>query len=89
MSEPGLRIVGSALLAFVATTVVFYVLTITHPMAYVTTFTAAIGGFPTIQSVAIAAGAVFIVAGLQRIRQKVGPDSDSVAGTLNEEYARS
>jgi len=89
MSEPGLRIVGSALLAFVATTAVFYALNITHPIAYVTTFTAAIGGFPTLQAVAIAAGAVFIVTGLQVIRRKVDPDSDSVSGAHNEEYARS
>jgi len=89
MSEPGLRIVGSALLAFVASSAVFYVLHITHPMAYVTTFTAAIGGFPTLQAFAVAAGAVLIVAGLQVIRRKVGPDSDATSGTFNEEFARS
>ncbi|SEH68292.1 HPP family protein [Halopenitus malekzadehii] len=89
MSEPGLRIVGSALLAFIASTAVFYVLSITHPMAYVTTFTAAIGGFPTIQSVAIAAGTVLIVTGLQIIRRKVGPDTDAASGAFNEEFARS
>ncbi|WP_323677305.1 HPP family protein [Halorubellus sp. PRR65] len=89
MSEPGLRFVGSALLAFIASTAVFYVLNITHPMAYVTTFTAAIGGFPTIQSVAIAAGTVLIVAGLQIIRRKVGPDTDAASGAFNEEFARS
>lgn len=89
MSEPGLRIVGSALLAFVASTAVFYVLNITHPMAYVTTFTAAIGGFPTLQAFAIAVGTVLIVAGLQVIRRKMGPDSDTASGTFKDEYVRS
>jgi len=89
MSEPGLRIVGSALLAFVASTGLFYVLNIAHPMAYVTTFTAAIGGFPTLQAFAVAAGTVLIVAGLQMIRRKVGPDSDAASGAFNEEFARS
>lgn len=89
MSEQGLRIVGSALLAFVASTAVFYVLTVTHPMAYVTTFTAAIGGFPSLQAFTVAAGTVLIVAGLQVIRRKVGPDTDAASGPFNEEYARS
>lgn len=89
MSEPGLRIVGSALLAFVASTAVFYVLNVTHPMAYVTTFTAAIGGFPTLQAFAVAVGMVLIVAGLQVIRRKKGPDTDAASGVFNEEYARS
>lgn len=88
MSEPGLRIVGSALLAFVASTAVFYALDVTHPMAYVTTFTAAIGGFPTLQAFAVAVGTVLIVAGLQVIRRKVGPDSGASSGTFNEEFAR-
>ena len=64
MSEPGLRIVGSALLAFVASTAVFYALHVTHPMAYVTTFTAAIGAFQTLQAFAVVVGTVLIVAGL-------------------------
>lgn len=89
MSEPGLRIVGSALLAFVASTAVFYALHVTHPMAYVTTFTAAIGGFPTLQAFAVAAGTVLIVAGLQVIRRKLDPDSDDASGVFNEEFARS
>lgn len=88
MSEPGLRIVGSALLAFVASTAVFYALNVTHPMAYVTTFTAAIGGFPTLQAFAVAIGTILIDAGLQVIRRKVGPDSDAASGAFNEEYAR-
>lgn len=89
MSETGVRIVGSALLAFIASTAVFYVLNITHPMAYVTTFTAAIGGFPTLQAFAVTAGTILIVAGLQMIRRKVGPDSDAASEPFNEEFARS
>lgn len=89
MSEPGLRIVGSALLAFVASTAAFYALHVTHPMAYVTSFTAAIGGFPTLQAFAVAAGTVLIVAGLQVIRRKMDPDSDDVSGAFNEEFAQS
>lgn len=57
-------------------------------MAYVTTFTAAIGGFPTLQAFAVGVGTVLIVAGLQVIRRKVGPDSGTSSGTFNEEFAR-
>lgn len=61
MSEPGLRIVGSALLAFVASTAVFYALHIEHPMAYVTAFTATIGAFPSIQALVVVGGAILCV----------------------------
>lgn len=44
MSEPGLRIVGSVLVAFVGSTAVVNALHLDHPMAYVTTVTAAIRG---------------------------------------------
>lgn len=89
MSEPGLRIVGSALLAFVVSTAIFFLLNISHPMAYVTTFTAAIGGFPTLQALAVAVGTILIVAGLQVIRRKVGPETDTTSGPFNEEYIQS
>lgn len=89
MSEPGLRIIGSALLAFVASTAVFYALHVTHPMAYVTTFTAAIGAFPTLQAFAVVVGVILIVAGLQVVRRKVDPDSDTASETFKDEYVRS
>lgn len=79
MSEPGLRIVGSALLAFVASTAVFYALHIEHPMAYVTAFTAAIGAFPSIQALAVVGVAILCVAGLQVVRQKLGPEPNTEA----------
>ncbi len=81
MSEPGLRIVGSALLGFAASTAVFYALHIEHPMAYVTTFTAAIGAFPSIQALAVVGVAILCVAGLQVVRQKLGPEPNTEAAT--------
>lgn len=93
MSGPGLRIVGSAILAFVASAGGFYVLHIHHPMAYVTAFTAAIGAFPTIQALAVVVGTILFVAGLQAVRRKLGPDSDTESGILidrrsgTEEYS--
>ncbi len=83
MSEPGLRIVGSALLAFVASTAVFYALHIEHPMAYVTAFTAAIGAFPSIQALVVVGVAVLCVAGLQALRREVGPAPTSEAVTAD------
>lgn len=89
MSEPGLRIVGSALLAFVVSTAVFYALHVDHPMAYVTTFTAAIGVFPTIQAFAVVVGAILVIGGLQTTRRKLGPGSDANSGILRNQYLRS
>ena len=63
ISEPGLRIVRSALLAIVASTAVFYALHIGHPMAYVTAFTAAIGAFRSIQALVVVRVAILCVAG--------------------------
>jgi hypothetical protein len=84
LSEPGLRIVGSALLAFIASTALFYSLNVDHPLAYVTTLTAAIGGFPTIQAFAIAGGVIFVVAGLQAARRKFGPTFDAKSGLFSD-----
>lgn len=53
MSEPGLRLVGSALVTLAGTTAIFYVLHIYQPMAFVAAFTAAIGALPTIQSLVV------------------------------------
>lgn len=79
MSESGLRIVGSIFLAFVASTVIFYILQTEHPMAYVTAFTAAIGAFPTTRALLVGGGAVLSIAGLQVLRRKVGPEPTSEA----------
>lgn len=88
MSEPGLRVVGAALLAFVGCTAIFYALHIRHPMAYATTFTAAIGAFPTIQAFAVVVLAILFVAGLQALRRKLRPepgtDSDASVGDFSE-----
>lgn len=83
MSVPGLRIVGSVLLAFAGSTAIFYALHIHYPMAYVTGFTAAIGAFPTIQALAVAVVAILIVAGLQVLRRKLGPEPDRDSGTAD------
>lgn len=87
MSEPGLRIVGSALLAIVANTAVHYALHIEHPMAYVTTFTAAIGAFPSIQSLVVVGGAILCVAGLQALRRRVGPKPTSETATPDSGFS--
>lgn len=82
MSEPGLRIVGSALLAFVGCTAIFYALHVEHLMAYVTAFTAAIGSFPTIHALAVVVLAILFVASLQVLRRKWGPETDTVSDEL-------
>lgn len=43
-------------------------------MAYVTAFTAAVGAFPTTQTVAVVVLAILFVAGLLAVRRKFGPD---------------
>lgn len=80
MSEPGLRVVGGALLAFVGCTAVFYLLHIQHPMAYVTAFTAAIGAFPTTQALAVVVVVILLVAGFQALRRKLGPKPNAEPG---------
>lgn len=72
MSEPGLRILGSALLAFVGCTAIFYAVHIEHTMAYVTAFIAAIGAFPTPQALAAVIIAILFVTGLQTLRRNEG-----------------
>lgn len=89
MSESGLRIVWSALVAFIASTAIFYELHLDHPMAYVTTFTAAIGAFPTIQALTVVVGTIFLVGGIQVSRRKLGPDKDSDSGPFTDLNVRS
>lgn len=79
MSESGLRVVGSILLAFVGCTAIFYTLHIQHSMAYVAAFIAALGVFPTPQSLAVVVLALLFVAGLQALRRKLGPETDTVS----------
>lgn len=74
MSEPGLRIVGSALIAFAITTAILYGLETYQPMAYVAAFTAAIGGFATLQSLVVAVAAVLMLGVIQAIRRRYGPE---------------
>ncbi|WP_227376290.1 hypothetical protein [Haladaptatus halobius] len=83
MSEPALRVIGSAFVALAGTTGVFYLLNTLQPMAYVATFAAAIGSFPTIQSLVIAALAVLLMAGIQAVRRRYGPESAASPEAIN------
>lgn len=85
ISEPGLRVIGSALVGFAVTTGVLYLLDTQEPMAYVATFTAAIGGFPTVQSLVVAAIAVFLMAGIQSIRRRYDPELAGSLATLRSQ----
>lgn len=78
MSDPGLRVIGSVLITFAVTTGLFYFLNVRQPMAYVAAFTAAIGLLPTIQSLLSAAITVLLMAGIQDIRRRYGPN---ISGT--------
>lgn len=77
MSEPGLRLVGSALVTFAGTTIIFYVLHTHQPMAFVAGFTTAIGALPTIQSLMVAVTAALLMAGIQAVRRRYGPEFSS------------
>lgn len=77
MSTPGLRLLGSSVVAFLLTTAGFYALHVRHSMAYVTTFTAAIGAFRSVRALTVVAIAILFVAGLQFLRRKLGPDLDT------------
>ena len=48
-------------------------------MAYVAAFIAALGVFPTPQSLAVVVLALLFVAGLQALRRKLGPETDTVS----------
>lgn len=78
MSNHGLRIVASALIALMITFGAFRLAHLRHSMAYVTTFTAAIGGFPTFQVLGAITIAILFVGILQAIRRRVGPEVDMV-----------
>lgn len=92
MSASGLRLVVSTSLAFVGCTTIFYLLNIQHSMAYVTSFIASIGGFPTVYSLSAALVAILFVAGLQALRRKLGPETDAASnlpvGSLSEPSSR-
>ncbi|WP_227377910.1 hypothetical protein [Haladaptatus halobius] len=83
MSEPGLRLVGSALVAFAGTTTVFYILHTHQPMAFVAAFTTAIGALPTIQSLVVAVTAALFMAGIQAARRRYSPEFSSSPGQTN------
>ncbi|MGN8216042.1 hypothetical protein [Halococcus salifodinae] len=85
MSESGLRMIGSALVGFAVTTGVFYLMNTQEPMAYVATFTAAIGGFPTVQSLVVAVIAVLLMAGIQSIRRRYDPEFAGSVVALNSQ----
>ena len=84
MSEPGLHLVGSAMVAFAGTTGVFYVLHTYQPMAFVAAFTTAIGALPTVQSLIIAVIAVLLMAGIQAVRRRYAPESSATSGPIND-----
>lgn len=87
LSEPGLRLVGSAVLAFASTTGAFYVLHTHHPMAFVAAFTTAIGALPTIQSLVIAIIVTLLIAGMQAVRRRYGPELFGSADGINNLYS--
>lgn len=84
MSEPGLRLVGSALIAFAGTMGIFYLLNTQQPMAFVATFTTAIGALPTVQSLAVAVIAALLMAGIQAARRRYGPEFAGSSGPMSE-----
>ena len=85
MSRLGLRIIGSALFAFTATSGVFYLLHTLQPMAYIAAFAAAIGVFPTLPSLVVAIITVLLMAGVQAVRRHYGPAfTDSSETTLDQ-----
>lgn len=83
MSEPGLRLVGSALVTLAGTTVVFYALHTHQPMAFVAGFTTAIGALPTIQSLSVAVTAALLMAVIQAVRRRYGPEFSDSSGQTN------
>ena len=84
MSELGLRLVGSAMVAFVGTTGVFYVLDTHQPMAFVAAFTTVIGALPTIESLVVAVIAALVMAGIQAARRRYGPTVAAASGPIND-----
>lgn len=84
MSEPGLRLVWSTLVAFAGTTSIFYVLNTHQPVAYVAAFTTAIGALPTIQSLVVAVIAALLMAVIQAARRRYGPEFTASSGPINE-----
>ncbi|WP_332900329.1 hypothetical protein [Haladaptatus sp. CMSO5] len=85
MSEPGLRVVGSALVTFAVTTGIYYRLNTHQPMAYVAAFTAAIGALPTIQSLVVASITVLLMAGVQAVRRRYGPKFGDSSRPIDEQ----
>ncbi|WP_248910244.1 hypothetical protein [Halocatena marina] len=83
MSESGLRVIGSGLVAFAVTAGTIFVLHTQQPMAYVAALTAAIGGLPTIQSLALSIIAVLLLAGIQAVRRRYGPEFATSPELLN------
>ena len=85
MSQEGLRIVVSVIVAFAIMTGIFYVFDTHQPMAYVATSMAALGGLPTFQSIVVAIAAVVVLAGLQMIRRRYGPEFTPSASLTGEQ----
>lgn len=82
MSEAGVRVLGSAVVAFAATTGAFYLPNIEQPMAYVAAFTAAVGVLQTVASLLVAIAAVLIMAGMRAVRRRYGLKLKSRPGAL-------
>lgn len=83
MSEPGVRLVGSAFVSFAGTTAIFYVLHTHQPMVFVAAFMTAIGVLPTIQSLVVAVTAALLMAGIQAARRQYGPEFSSSQDQTN------
>lgn len=85
MSEPGLRLIGSAMVTFAGTTGVFYLLHTHQPMAFVAAFTTAIGALPSIQSIVVAVIAALVMAGLQAARRRYGPEFSMTSDPISDQ----
>lgn len=73
MEEPGLRLVGSAVVAFAGTMGIVYLLNTQQPRAFVATVTTAIGARPAVQTLGGAGIAPRLMAGIRATRHRYGP----------------
>ena len=85
MSDLGIRLVGSSMVAFAGATGVFYVLHTHQPMAFVAVFTTAIGALPTIESLVVAVIAALLMAGIQAVRRRYGPEFAATSDPINDQ----
>lgn len=83
MSETGLRLVGGAVISFLATAGVSYILELQHPIAFVAAFTTGLGRFHPFgrSSPHIAAP---LMTGVQATRRRYGPQFSARPDSIND-----